>query len=304
MNLERSSKIPERLLNPKHLLGEASDFANVLAAGRWNHLDIQEVEMTRRIVVSSGHEVELLERDTYPIYDAITISFSAIKRYIDTHSDDPEDSADVVSTYKISSTTSQELSIDEMPSNVLEQILQDAEEPGNLLYRDPLESDVKPIKTLDDYSITRNQEVVYEIDHEGEIDDYTLRYFYALGDENVHEIEYTYSDSAIIWSPTRLADGTEGEKKPFALPLLKEYDLESETKNIDHSFEELLKHQDVLEMNEYSLLPQEEHIRRMLGMIGMVSSGIADRPTKVLSRLRGWYNNIYDYLLHRWERKP
>ena len=308
MNIDRVPYVPKRLLTSEHLLDEASEFANTLGAGRWKYDRLKQVGLTRKVIESNGQEYEVGEQYGKAIFDEITISFSALKRYVDT-----EKGPVAVSTYEIISTTAQDITKEEIPSNILEEIIEDSKDNEHMLYVEPEESDdvydsgelaANVINLLDDYEIQRNQEMVYTIDEDGELDDYTLRYFYSLNGESVHEMDYTHSDNQLSWSPIHLADGSINERKPFVLPLLNEANLESEAKGLDASLEEFLTFQDLRELTEFSALPKEEHIRRILGMIGMVSSGIADRPTKPLSRLRGWYNNTYDYLLHRWERKP
>lgn len=299
MNLERSPKIPKRLLNSEHLLAEASAFADVLAAGRWKYPTTKGVQRTDKFIESAGEDYEFDEEFDKVIVNAVTISFSALKRYVET-----EKGSVAVSTFTVTSTTSQEITKDEIPSNVMSEILEDAKDPDHLLYIDPEVSDVDASDEIEGYDIRRNQEVVYSINNEGEIDDYTLRYYYSLDDESVHELEHSNSDNQILWNPIRLDDGSISERMPFGLADIDEAGIDGETENIDASFMKLLDFQDTQELDAFGALDEEEHIRRVLGMISIVSGGSVGRPAKGISRLAGWYNNTYDYLLHRWERKP
>jgi len=268
MNIDRAPNVPKRSLTSERLLDEASRFANGLAAGRWKHQRIQEVQLTRKIVESFGDEYEVDEHSGKAIFDEVTISFSGLKRYVDTKNGEA-----IVSTYLLTSTTSQDISIEEMPANVLGEILKDASEEGHILYVDPEESDVQPVDLLGDFEIQRNQEVAYEIDEDGELGEYTLRYFYTLDGDAVHETKYSNLEGQIVWNPIILADGTVSERKLFVLPKLNEANIEDEAQNIDASFEKFLSNRDIQELAEFSALPKEEHIRRVLGMIGMVSGG-------------------------------
>lgn len=268
MNIDRAPNVPKRSLTSEHLLDEAFRVANGLAAGRWKHQRIREVQMTRKIVESFGDEYEVDEHSGNAIFDEVTISFSGLKRYLDTKNGEA-----MVSTYLLTSTTSQDISIEEMPANVLGEILKDASEEGHILYVDPEESDAQPVDLLGDFEIQRNQEVAYEIDEDGELGEYTLRYFYTLDGEAAHETKYSNLEGQIVWNPIILADGTVSERKPFVLSKLNEANIEDEVQNIDASFEKFLSNRDIQELAEFSALPKEEHIRRVLGMIGMVSGG-------------------------------
>ena len=299
MNLERSPKILKRLLTSEHLLAQASGFANVLAAGRWNYPTSQGVQRTDKFIESYGEDYSFDEEFDKVIVNAVTISFSALKRYVDT-----EKGSVAVSTFTVTSTTSQEITKDEIPSNVMSKILEDAKDPDHLLYIDPEVSEVDASDEIEGYDIRRNQEVVYSINNEGEIDDYILRYYYSLDDESIHKLEHSDSDNQTLWNPIRLDDGSVSERRPFGLADIDEADIDSEAENIDAAFMKLLDLRDTQELDAFSALDEEEHIRRVLGMISIVSGGFVSRPAKGISRLAGWYNNIYDYLLHRWERKP
>jgi len=130
--------------------------------------------------------------------------------------------------------------------------------------------------SLDEFDIQRLQEVNYEIDTDGEIDEHETTFAYTLDEAHVYELSLNSSSQQILWHPMELADGSEGEKRPIALAVLDDDTLEMEVSNIDVSIESFMTNQDIIALAEASRLPKEEHIRRVLAMMSMVSSGLVD----------------------------
>ena len=272
MDINKSFNVPKRLHTPEYLVEQANSFANTLAAGRWNSHSIQEVGRISKIIEIIGDEFEMDEHYGSEVINTVTLSFAGMKEFVHTENEYLE-----VPAYVLTSTTGQEITKDEIPENVLKEIIEEAHIEEHPLHKllnkdDPQMSDLY-LDTFDDFTIERIQQALYTIDHKGEFEDYVLRYFYTIDGENVYEVFYTHSKSEITSIPTMLADGSEGEEKPISLDLLDEDTLEAEVLNIDVSHEKLLDSRDIRELNEFSELPKQEHIRRVLGMISLISSG-------------------------------
>jgi hypothetical protein len=275
MNIYKSQNFPKRMLTSEHLNDEAWNFANTLAAGRWKHQAIKRVEITRSIIEQFGDGFDLPEHYGEPISNEVVISFMGLKRYMET-----ERGFVMSPTYAIKSTTLQPVNKDEIPEGVVEEMIEDAKEkhhPLREIIRDKgLKVSDLPLNTFEDVDIQRIQEAIYPINHRGEFEDYILRYFYTVNDVNVHEVEYTQSNNEYIWNPVKMADGSLGENKPLILAELNEDSVESAAANFDDSFDKFLIDQNLQELTSYTELPKEEHIRRVLGMISMVSGNFVD----------------------------
>jgi len=275
MNINKSFNVPKRLHTPEYLLAEAGSFANALAAGRWNNHSIQEVSQTSKIIEVIGDEFDTREIYGNEVINTVTLSFAGIKEFVPI-----DDEYIEVPSYVITGTIAQAITKDEIPENVLKEIIEEAHIEDHPLRKlldkdDPQTSDLY-LETFDDVEIERIQQGLYTIDYKGDFEDYVLRYFYTIDGDRVYEVFYTHSKNEITSIPTMLADGSEGEEKPIALNPLDEEAVEAEVLNIDASHEKLLDSRDIRELNEFSQLPKREHIRRVLGMISMISSGVVE----------------------------
>ncbi|MFZ1301574.1 MAG: hypothetical protein WAQ27_03285 [Candidatus Microsaccharimonas sp.] len=274
MELNRSIQIPKRLQTAEQLNEANWNFANVLAMGKWSSNAIDRVGITRTVRESLGAEYELDEAYIQPIMNELTLSFFALKKYVETK--DGEDEV-LIPSYKIISTTSQEIEKLEIPEKVLEEIFEDFDEDEDDDDDRDEDDEDYPInwakQNLDEFDIHRVQQVEYDIDHEGEIEDYTISYEYLIDDRQVHEVSYTHSSDEYSWAPILLANGTSLEKRPVVLTVLTKDEIKLETKGIDTAFEEFMLEKSLRELTALSGLPKEEHIRRLLSMIGLVSGG-------------------------------
>jgi len=283
MDINRAPHIAKRLQSPEGLANEAWHFANTLAAGRWGRDEVQGVEISRMITEAVGEVIERSDRDIEPIYNELTIAFSALKHQVDT-----DKGVFMVPKYSITCATSQNIDKEEIPLNVLNEILNDAEtedHPLKDIFDESKEESSENLSTesrefiidsLDDMEIQRTQSVDYTISHEGEIEDYRVDYEYKLDETIVHEISYIDSQSQVIWYPIRLADDTVLERRPIMLLTLDELRLKQATQNIDSSIEQFMLNQDLLELSELAALPAEERIRQVLATISLISSGFID----------------------------
>jgi len=271
MDINKERNIPKRLQTTEHLADEVWHLANNLSIGRWRFRDMQQVESMRGVIETLGEELERLDFEIEPVFNQVKLSFVASKLYIVTKRGDPG-----VPMYKLTSITSQDIEQDEIPADVLADILEDASHEGHALNDEDGFLGLEPQELLQASELQRNQEVTYMIDYEGEFSDYTLRYFYSIDGVSVHEMEYSHSGREVLWNPIRLADGTVNESKPAVLLSLTNSTIEADVKNIDSSLERFLIERDVNDLAEFAELPNEEHVRRALGMVSMLSSGVID----------------------------
>lgn len=275
MNIYKAPIVPKSLQTPEGLADEAWHFANAIAAGRWKYRNVQQVEHSSKIIESVGEGYNLAEYYGEPIFNEIILSFTALKEYVRT-----KNGYELLPAYEITSTTSQDITKDEIPDHVLEELIEDAEIEGHPLHEilsDP-NSQVSDLKldTFEDFDIERSQEVTYNINHEGEFDDYTMRYFYSINGANTHEAVYSHSLSQIEWMPIIAADGLAIEHRPIVLQALFEANIESDAREIDASYERFLSDKDFSELTEFGAVGKDVHIRQALGMLSMASSGYID----------------------------
>ena len=300
MNIEHSRRVPERQLTEAHLAKRLYDFSNVLANGRWPY-DTYMVETTQCVIEQLGDEDE---SDLGPIYNEVTVSFSAARQTLE---EDGE--MIIVPHYSLTSTISQEIEKAEIPTHVLDAIFKEATEDQESLAYEVLEdagfSDLLENGTgfgvgddsdnLDQFEIKRIQELEYSIDHEGKVEDYTVSYAYSFDDVIVHNAVYQLSNSKVLTRPVYGVGGEVIDQQPIYVPHLDADALTGHLATLDTRVETFFTEEALRILETEVDIPQKEHVRRALGMLGVVSSGYAPRH---------WYNKVHDYLLHRWERKP
>jgi hypothetical protein len=265
MDIYSAKHIVETPQPPEALHEAAWSFANELANDKWSWRKTHKVEITRSITEVLGEEGALKEFEVEPIYTDITISFSALKRYVYEGRRlyiEPE--------YNLCSTTSQDITKDEMPRNVLVDIVEDLMDED-----DPqLEEDVET--SLDDQDLGRVQEVNYTINKDGNIQHYNLSYSYTIDGNIVHTVEQTESREEVRFTSIRMFDGRALEARPVILAYLNEYGVQSGARDFDDSYNEFLLQQELEKLDELAKIPKEEHTRRALAMIALVSDGFVD----------------------------
>lgn len=279
MNISRGWKFSEKQLTPERFSDTLWNFSNRLAANRWNQKQISKVAITRSIGEMHGEEYYLGDASTpnvepvviEPIFNEIFISFSAEKKLMEF------DGGDVYGPlYNIMSTTTQEIDKTDIPENVLEDIFAEAEDEesfmGAIAEQAGVGDGFKDIEDLETIDIQRVQEVEYDIDYAGGIIDYSIHYSYTFENEVVHEVgfdsEAERAREGLETAPV-VSDGSIQERRPTVLTLLNEESLSSEIDEIDTALFEVSL-QDVL---RFTGLPEEEHRRRILGMVSMLSTG-------------------------------
>lgn len=306
MDFDKLPRVSKRAATPRRLALRSWNYANSLANGKWNTPEKHEVENTRSVMEKIGIDIVLEGQDVEAIYNEMTISFRAMKRYVDTEGGEDY----LAPLYSFISTTTQDLGVSELPANVLKEILFDVDEQDHPLYEvfEKLdeesaaemsgESKNKIMNALDDFNVQRAQEERYQIDENGEVDEYEVRYLYMLDETNVHEVSYSGADRELAWQPVRFDEGEMQERKPLVLSRLTAGDVESDIKSIDASIEQFMTAQEVEALSYLTELPEKERIRRVMSMLSLVSGGFVDLRTPIF-RAQQWYNNTYDYLLHR-----
>lgn len=305
MNIERSRAVPERKLTDVYLAKKLHSFANVLAHGRWLQPDVYSVETTQCVVehFGDGHEIGGGEIEVEPIFNEVTVSFAANKQI-------EEEDGEFFSLprYTITSTVAQDIDKAEMPSHVLDEVFNGTrdgtslahelfEEAGfaDVLDRDePFTIDSDDADNLDQFQIKRLQELEYTINYAGQIEDYRTSYGYSFDDVMVHSAEYQLSNGLVITRPVTDSRGNIVDQQPVYIPQLNARTLEEHLATLDQRADSFFIEETIRELELDADMPPQEHIRRVLGMLSIVSSGYAPRR---------WYTNTYDYLLHRWQRQ-
>lgn len=278
MNIEREFKVSPKKLTNRQLRNTLWDFANVLAANRWQLDAVPHVELTRSIVESVGFEQIMGQHEVTPIFNEIVISFSATKREAEYRG-----KVFMLPYYHITSTVLQDIESSEIPRHVLDEMFKEVNDDDyhpvhDLLDDYGIDEDTFSSDNLDDFEIKRQQEASYEIDHNGEIQEYTLSFSYTFDDAVAHEARYDSSSGEFMWAPVPLHDGESLERRPLIVPLLTQQEIETDMQRVDSEFEAFLLEKSLRELTEFSSVPPEEHIRRIMGMVGMVSSGFSKRP--------------------------
>jgi hypothetical protein len=280
MNIDRPSNIPKRLRTSEYLAHETWRYANDLAANQWDSDGIERVQNVQTVVevINTLYDVEAVAAEqngededaededakfTEPVFVQTTLSFLAVKRYFEEEKDVP--------FYVVQSETIQGIDKEEIPLHVLDEIADDAEEDGHALHDTMDEGEKFDINDLEDFSIQRTQKVIYEVDRSGELHDYVISYAYSLDGNSIHEVEYSHSGSEMTWKPTLISEGVPIEGKPLVLPLLTESAIGSEVRDIDISFKEFMSDRDLRELTLFSAQPKQEHIRRILGMLSVLT---------------------------------
>jgi len=280
MNIYKGIRIPESFQTPDHLVDTAQRYADSLAAGRWRQNTIHKVNISRTIADTMGREAEFEGYTVLPVYNEVSISFSAIKRFI-------EDGtfSSLVPQFSIKSTVEQEIEKKEIPPNILEAIMRsrdeddDSDDSDNLMYDTRSGDEDLGMEDLDDLQIMRVQEDEYSFNYLGEIEEYTTLYMYTFDDVVVNEVGFHQKNDDSKWNPVWLHNGVSYENKPSSLKTLSEQSLDEEIVSVDNELRDLLVLDAHPELEQLSTLPKEEHIRRILGMISLVSDGTM-RPVR------------------------
>gem|GEM_PF-2238021 len=271
MNIEKGWKIPKNHLSPEYLANSLWDFSNALAAGRWNQRKIQRVSINREVVERLGFVEFVGDQEVQPIFNEISISFSAIKRGIE-----DEGGSFEVPYYKITSTTSQDIDKNDIPSDVLDKIFEDGEEEEHPLHDIMEESDDEGGFTADDLNMVelrRIQEVEYEINHDGGIEDYEISYAYSFDNTVVHEVGYNLVAARAASAMIPVGNDQINERRPLILPSLDADAIEREVEGFHAELMAFLFEQSEKDLMEFTGQPEEEHRKRILGMISLLSSG-------------------------------
>lgn len=280
MDIERRLKVPERRLTPAYLTRRLERFSNGISAGRWRSDETAEISISRSLTEQFGEVIEGDEAETLPIRVETTIEFHAEKTPLEY----APDSFVMAPQYTLRSSVSQEVLDDELPPNVIDEILREAngdDDGSGVDVNHPLYEIMDSIdkegpfsrEDFEAFDINCTQETEYEIDCDGEIQDYSTSVSYSIDDIVIHDVGYVRSLEQFQWTPTIMRNGIALERRPISVTELSSERILREVDGIDTEFEAFLMEKSLKELTEFAGVPREEHIRRIIGMIGILSSG-------------------------------
>jgi hypothetical protein len=284
MDIDRTNRIPNRHVTSNNLEKRVSSLATALSGGRWFGYKAEGIEVTHTYIERDDYEsiddMHVAEhKKVEPIYTSVSLGFIASREVV-TH----EGEIYSVPEYVISSTVTQEVHKSEIPEAVLDEIFKEGQESD---YGEDSGDN------LDEFTLKRVQKLTYSIDNQGEIEEYELSYSYLVGDSVVHSAVYSEMDDRFTMEAVRDSNGTAVERKPRSTVELTSDEINEYIASLDSHLERFMLEELEKEKDHVVGMSKEEHIKRALGMIGMISSGYTKRR---------WYNGVYDYLLHRRQR--
>lgn len=273
MNIERQTQISKRKLTSRELSRRLIEFSDVLAEGRWHDETTSQVHIQRRFVERIGGEYSINDIIIPPIYNDTTLGFSAHKQLLEA-----EDGGLIeLPIFTLSSAVEQDIEAAEVPQGVLKEIVENSQYAGPIseLFEeaDIDEDSVNDPDIFEQFEIRRQQELEYSVLFDGEIDEYTLSYSYSFNDITLHQIDYLSATNAVATRPLIDSKGNTIDMQPVYIPALTEAAVEDHVRSLDSATEAFLIENSLKEIEKHVELPKEEHIRRIFGMLAMVSSG-------------------------------
>jgi hypothetical protein len=268
----------ENVLNPDlttaQLRRSLRKFANNLSGGSWNKNTTQKVEITRTIVEKLPTDKDVNEQDL-PFHKAIKASFEASKREFDT-----ENGSYMEPMFIISSMATRHIKTDEIPLPVIVEMFDRSEDHFEDLYTYCVSRNIdtydKFVESLATIELTINEELTYVIDSIGNIEDYHESCSYSFDEIVMYVTEYLEridesEEEDTITDPFH-------EQKPKLLALLNDINVESESSDasIQADYEEFTKQQDFERIAQEVAVTSEEHIRRAMAIVAMVSDGFVE----------------------------
>ncbi len=285
MNIEGIARHWNKKPTRRTLERKLSNFADVLSHGRWRDEHTQMVETTQCVVERLGGGYAIGEYEVDPIFTEVTVSFSAKKEF------EWEDGTTyALPRYTITSTVAQDIDKNDIPPYVLDEIMSDAKDDDHLgndlldqagfgALLDGIDGvdDPEEMDNLDQFQIKREQELEYEVLYDGEVDDYTVTNIYSFDDIVMHQVSYRQSDGQVHTRPVTYGDGTLNDRQPLYVPRLTTDAIEAHLTNFDSNAEKFFVEQTLRSLETLSQAPEHEHIRKIIGMLGVVSSGYVPR---------------------------
>jgi hypothetical protein len=268
----------ENVVNPElttaQLRRSLRKFANNRSGGSWNKNTTQKVEITRTIVEKLPTDKDDDEQDL-PFHKAIKASFEASKREFDT-----ENGSYMEPMFIISSMATRHIKADEIPLPVIVEMFDRSEDHFEELFTycdsRTLDTYDKFVESLETVELTINEELTYVIDSLGNIEDYHESCSYSFDEIIMYVTEYLEQ----IDEPEEEDTVTEPfyEHKPKLLALLNDINVESETSDasIQADYEMFTQQQDFERIAQEVAVTSEEHIRRAMAIVAMVSDGFVE----------------------------
>lgn len=272
MNPEVLRPVPKRMITDPETLGRVCwNLANELTGKRWVLDSVRHASHRRSVGEQIGYETYIGDTDILPVENDININFYASKRTVEGYRGNPMD----VGSYRITMTVGQSIGESEVPPYVLDEIFESKREDDD--EHDEFESVLDDVERddLDQFDITRELEVTYEITDDGTIETYEQAFTYLIEGEPVHDVTYSSEYGTRVTAPVVLATtGQEVDRRPAMLLYLSDAQLESEVKEIDASWLRFIQEDTLRELASFGAQDQQQHRHQALAMIGLVSSGM------------------------------
>lgn len=187
MNPESLKAVPKRFITHPETLGIICwNLANKLTDNRWMLDEVRGADVTRSLSEQIGFDIYVGEKEIAPVYNDIHAGFFASKSTENGYRGNPVD----IDAYRLSLSSSQSIDQTEVPQHVLDEIFKTKAEFADDDEEEEFETilDTVTYDNLDEFEMTREQSIMYEIGNHGEIDTYHLTYAYLIEDEYVHAI--------------------------------------------------------------------------------------------------------------------
>jgi hypothetical protein len=270
MNPEALRAIPKRFVTEPEILGRVCwNLANRLTKNRWILDATRGTDFTRSLSEQIGFEAFVGDTEIQPTLNDIHAGFYASKSVVEGYRGNPAD----IDTYKLTMSISQSIDQSEVPKHVLDEIFESKDDGDNSEFESVLD-DVER-DNLDEFDITREQIISYDITGGGDIETYELGYTYLIDDEEVHEINYSSEYGARITTPITLAETDEEvDRSPAVLLYLSDSQLELEVEEMDDSWFRFVQEQTMTEIASFGAQDQAQHRQQALAMISILSSGM------------------------------
>lgn len=269
MNSEILRPVPKALITrPETLVRICWNFANQITDQRWVYDDVRSTQFERSLSESIGVQTALGKSALKPIVSEINVKFGAEKTMVS----EPEEKQVDVEQYRLEMTIGQSVDHTDMPGYLLDEIfdMHDAEDHD---HGDSVMDYVEP-DNIDEVDITKEQTISYDINGDGEIEYYSLKYAYLFEGETVHENYYASDEGERITIPIKLSGtGEVVDEKPAAYESLSDKSIEREIKNIDEAWQLFSHRSNIEEATAFGGQTQYEHRQQALAMLSLLSSG-------------------------------
>ncbi|MDB5180030.1 MAG: hypothetical protein JWN12_662 [Candidatus Saccharibacteria bacterium] len=271
MNPEALRPVPKRLITHPETLGMVCwNLANRLTNNQWILDATRGTDFTRSLSEQIGFEAFIGDNEVQPTLNDIYAAFYASKQTIEGYRGNAAD----IDMYKLTMSISQSIDQSEVPQQVLDEIFESKRDVED---EDEFESvlDVVERDNLDEFDITREQVISYDITGCGDIETYELGYTYSIEDEEVHEINYSSEYGTRITAPITIAKtGEEVDRRPAVLLYLTDAQLELEVNEMDESWFQFIQERTLTEIASFGAQDQAQHRHQALAMISLLSSGL------------------------------